>query len=123
MATLTPNLGITELEPGVNQAHVTVNEALVILDRAIAGLHIVDFGSSNTVELPGGDSTNAIIIAQNAPGNCWIVVQNTPKIWVLINRSGYNVTIQVSGQASTVPIPDGETHVVVCDGDTGTIVV
>jgi hypothetical protein len=123
MATLTPNLGITQLEPGVNQAHVTVNEALVVLDRAIAGLHIVDFGSSDTIELPGGDSTNAIIIAKNAPSNAWIVVQNKPKIWVFLNRSGHDVTVQVPGQATTVPIPDGETHVLVCDGDTGITVL
>lgn len=113
---ITSNLGITKLEPGVNQAHVTVNEGFDLFDSAIAGVTNIDLSAADTVTLSGGESTRHILLAKNATKASWVVVQKQPKTWVFINQCSFSVTVQTSGQASPPTIAAGATKHLVCDG-------
>ena len=116
----TTNLGIAKLIPGTQQAHVIVNEAMDVIDRAVAGLTVVDLTASPTVSLSGGQSTAQILKVVNATADATIKVQNLPKVWVLINDTSHSVTLQIDGQAvPPTPTPAGDVQMMCCDGVTG----
>lgn len=113
---ITSNLGITKLEPGVNQAHVTVNEGFDLFDSAIAGVTNIDLSAADTVTLSGGESTRHILLAQNATKASWVVIQKQPKTWTFINKSGFSVTVQTPGQVTPPTIANNAVVNLVCDG-------
>lgn len=112
----TPNLGLTYLAVGQQQAHVIFNEALQNLDKIIAGMFNIVIPSGDTISLTGGESSNAILRLAAASAARWVIVQNTPKLWVFINDTAFNVTVQVAGQATTTPVPPNSIKLLVCDG-------
>lgn len=115
----TPNLGLTYLNVGQQQAHVLFNEALLNLDKIIAGKFDITFPSGDTVNLTGGQSSNMILRVAAATGNRGVVVQNTPKVWIFINDSTFDVTVQIAGAISPAVVPPSSVRLLVCDGIAG----
>lgn len=111
----TANLGITQLTQGQAAAHVTVNEALAVLDVAIAGRLALALTTA-TRGLSGGESTRAMLHVTSTTMACALEVQAVPKVWVLINGGTHAVTLRVSGQASPPVIAAGKSAILVCDG-------
>lgn len=114
--TTTANLGVTLLEPGQANAHVTVNEALSAMDKAIAGrLELALTGAA--LALTGAQSTNAILHIVSTAVACTLTVQDKPKQWSVINDGDADVTITVDGQTPTPPtVEAGRAAIVACDG-------
>ena len=119
MATYTPYLGIEKLEQGQAGAHVIVNEGFDNFDRAIAGLLTIDVnarGEGPFITLSGGESTNMILLVKNSPSAVTLTVQKVPKMWVVMNQTGVDVTVTTSGQANPPTVFSLSARVFVCDG-------
>ncbi|MCB1955227.1 MAG: hypothetical protein H6948_16185 [Zoogloeaceae bacterium] len=118
MPTYTANLGATKLVEGQAGAHVVVNEALDVVDKAIAGCLAIDMVThgADTKVLTGGESTHAILHVTDAGSASWLVVQAVSKLWVVVNDSAYSLTVQTAGQLSPPTIAAGAVAQLVCDG-------
>lgn len=114
----TPNLGLILLEQGQAQPHVPHNEALVAIDKALAGVLSIDMVAhgSDAKFLTGAESTNAMLRVVNAASASWLVVQAKPKAWIVINDSAHPLTVQTAGQAAPPTLPAGTVRQLVCDG-------
>jgi hypothetical protein len=113
---LTENLGITKLAQGQSNAHVTVNDALDNLDRAVAGRLAIDLTGLTTKTLMGGESTRHILHVTATDAACDLVIQAVPKTWVVINDGSHTVTVKRSGQSGAPTIAAGAIKHFVCDG-------
>lgn len=113
---LTQNLGITKLTQGQSNAHVTVNDALDNLDRALAGRLAIDLTGLTTKALTGGESTRHILHVTDTDAACDLVIQAVPKTWVVINDGSHTVTVKRSGQSGAPTIAAGAIKHFVCDG-------
>lgn len=116
MTTYTAYLGVTKLDAGQANAHVRVNEALDVLDKAIAGRLDIDLTGLTTKTLTGGESTNHILHVTATDAACDLIVQAVPKSWTCINDGSHTVTIKRSGQSSPPTIAAGAITHFVCDG-------
>ena len=112
----TTNLGITKLTQGQSNAHVTVNEALDNMDKALAGRLDLSLSGLSTKVLSGGESTNAVLHVTSTSVACALTVQAAVKVWVFINSGAHTVTVAVSGQATPVSVAAGAVKTLVCDG-------
>lgn len=113
--TTTANLGITKLNPGQANAHVTVNTALDNLDSAIAGrLALALTGTSTT--LTGAQSTAHVLHVTSTTAATDLVVQALPKSWIVINDGSHTVTVKCAGQAGAPTVAAGAIKHLVCDG-------
>lgn len=112
----TPNLGITKLDPGQANAHVTVNDGFDNFDKAIAGRLVVDLTGLSTKSLTGGESTNHILHVTATSTACDLVVQAVPKSWIVINGGSHTVTVKRSGQSGAPTLAAGAIKHLVCDG-------
>lgn len=113
---LTANIGITKLVEGQERAHVSVNDALDVLDKAIAGRLVLDLTGLTDKTLTGGESTAHILHVTATTANAWVVIQKAAKTWVVINDGTHNVTFQTAGQASPPTLAAGAIKHLVCDG-------
>jgi hypothetical protein len=116
MPTYTTNIGITKLVEGQEAAHVTVNEALDVLDSAVAGLAALDLTGLTTLNVTPTESTNMILQVTATTAACTLTIQAVPKVWVFINGGAHAVTIQCAGQTTPPTVAAGATKVVVCSG-------
>jgi len=103
MPTYTTYLGVTKLAAGQSNAHVTVNEALDVLDKSIAGRLGINLVGLSTKTLTGAESTNHILHVTATDRACDLVVQATVKSWIVINDGSHTVTVKRSGQTSPSP--------------------
>lgn len=116
MPTYTANIGITKLVEGQESAHVTVNDALDVVDKAIAGKGAFNLSGLTTKALTGGESTNAILHITATTAACVLTIQPVPKLWTLINDGTHAVTVQCAGQSSPPVVAAGAVKALVCDG-------
>lgn len=114
----TANLGITKLNPGQSNAHVTVNEALDNVDKAIAGRLAISLTGLSTKTLTGAESTNHILHVTATSGACDLVVQALPKSWIVVNDGSHTVTVKRASQSSPTPptVAAGTSKHLYCDG-------
>lgn len=116
MPTYTTYLGITKLAQGQSNAHVTVNEALDNIDKAVAGRLAIDLTGLTTKTLTGGESTNHILHVTDTDAACDLVLQAVPKSWVIVNDGSHTVTVKRSGQTGAPTIAAGAIKHFICDG-------
>lgn len=116
MPTYTAYLGLTKLAQGQSNAHVTVNEALDNLDKAIAGRLPIDLTGLTTKTLTGGESTNHILHVTATTAACDLVVQAAAKSWIVINDGSHTVTLKRSGQAGAPTVAAGAIKHLLSDG-------
>lgn len=113
--TTTANLGITKLNPGQANAHVSVNTALDVLDSAVAGrLALTLTGASTT--LSGSQSTAHILHVTSTTVATDLVIQAVPKSWIVVNDGGHAVTVKRSGQSGAPTVAAGHSAHLYCDG-------
>lgn len=116
MPTYTANIGITKLVEGQESAHLTVNDALDVVDKALAGRVALNLSGLATRNLSGGESTNAILQVTTTTVACTITIQAVAKVWQFINDGTNPVTVQCAGQAGPPVIAAGAVKTLVCDG-------
>lgn len=116
MPTYTANLGVTKLDAGQANAHVRVNEALDVLDKAIAGRLAIDLTGLTTKTLTGAESTHEILHVTATTAACDLIVQAVPKRWTVINDGSHTVTFKRAAQGSPPTIAAGAIKHFVCDG-------
>ena len=116
MASYTAYIGITKLVPGQSSAHLTVNDALDVVDKALAGRLALNLSGLTTRSLGGGASTNAILHVTTTTVACMVTIQAVAKVWQFINDGTHPVTVQCAGQASPPTIAAGAVKTLVCDG-------
>jgi hypothetical protein len=113
--TLTANLGITHLEGGQAQPHVVINDAFTNFDKAIAGRTAVDCSAGGTIALTGGQTTAMFLNPYGTvAANFTLTVQNTNKMWVVINDTNRDLTIKTVAGVGVV-VKAGYHTVVYCD--------
>nr|WP_315210069.1 hypothetical protein [uncultured Albidiferax sp.] len=112
----TANIGITKLVPGQSSAHVVVNDALDVVDKALAGRLALDLSGLTTKALTGGESTNSILHITTTTAACTLTVQAVPKVWQCINDGAHAVTVQCTGQTGAPVLAVGVVKTLVCDG-------
>lgn len=111
----TENIGITYVDPNQAQAHITVNEALNVIDMAIAGQLGLSL-TSGARELSGWESTHAFIRVISATQAATITIQAVSKAWIFINDSSRAMTVKAEDSAVTASVPAGEMRLLICDG-------
>lgn len=116
MATYTTNIGITKLVEGQESAHVTVNEALDVLDKTIAGRFALNLSGLSSKTLTAAESTHMLIHVTATTAACVVTVQAVPKVWIVINDGTHAVTLQCAGQSSPPSVAVGAVKTLVCDG-------
>jgi hypothetical protein len=122
MAT-TPNLGITHLTQGQNQKHVTVNDALDILDGAVAGYSSgagfdfpsdADFTPTATLV----QASFSILIAGTITVARQWIVPLTPHMYIIENATvSGDDDIEIIGITGTgITLAHGDRKLLYCDG-------
>jgi hypothetical protein len=122
MAT-TPNLGITHLTQGQNQKHVTVNDALDILDGAVAGYSSgagfdfpsdADFTPTATLV----QASFSILIAGTITVTREWIVPLTPHMYIIENAtvSGADDITIIGVTGTGVTLAHGDRKLLYCDG-------
>ena len=113
--TTTANLGITKLNAGQANAHVTVNIAMDGFDSAIAGrLPLALTGASTS--LTGAQSTAHILHVTSTTVATDLVVQAVPKSWIVVNDGSHTVTVKRAGQSGAPTVTSGHSAQLYCDG-------
>lgn len=113
--TTTANLGITKLNAGQANAHVTVNTAMDGFDSAIAGRLPLALSGAST-SLTGAQSTNHILHVTSTTVATDLVVQAVPKSWIVVNDGSHTVTVKRSGQSGAPTVAAGHSAHLYCDG-------
>lgn len=116
MATYTTYLGVTKLTQGQSNAHATVNEALDVLDKAIAGRLELDLTGETSVTLTGAQSTNHILHVTATDAACDLVVQAVAKGWIVVNDGSHTVTVKRAAQAGAPTVTAAQSKHLYCDG-------
>ncbi len=122
MTDYSPNLNIPHLDPNSASPEVPVDEAIDALDAKITAPVTVPF-SGNTVTLTQDRQAGGSIfhLTVGSPGPSGACTLNFAAFGVgnfsVINETGKDVTIQISGQAATPPVLlSGQTAGFLCDG-------
>lgn len=116
--TTTANLGITKLNPGQANAHVTVNTALDALDKAIAGRLAPYAVTASVMTLTGAESTAHILQITSTTTAAAIVVQAVPKSWIAVNDGSHTLTFRCPSQVGGPTVAAGHSAHLYCDGTT-----
>jgi hypothetical protein len=118
MPEYTDNLGLILLEQSQSQPSVPHNDALVALDKAVAGRLAISLTGLSTKTLTGAESTNHILHVTATSGACDLVVQNKPKSWIVVNDGSHTVTVKRASQSSPTPptVAAGTSKHLYCDG-------
>ncbi|MCX8003674.1 MAG: hypothetical protein N2688_01770 [Burkholderiaceae bacterium] len=115
MAT-TSRLGITLLEQGQAQAHVTVNEALQQIDDVCAGRTAVNVTAGGTITLTAAQTVVRQINLYGSPSAGYIVqFPARTGDWIVVNDTGANCTFRPVGGAGQVVPAYCAAHLI-CDG-------
>lgn len=113
---LTPNLGATHMEAGQAQPHIVINEALDVLDKAIAGRAAIDVSAGGSITLTAAQSTLHMLNPYGTVGAAFtLVVQAASKTWVLINDASQDCTLKTAAGTGVVVQAGRHAHVY-CDG-------
>ena len=104
------NLSRTEVAASQNQKEVTINDSDGVLDAAVTETVTVFVDTSNTYTLSADEWTqNCIFIVDESSGDPATsdVTLNVPAttrgLFVALNNTAFNLTVQVSGQIETPP--------------------
>jgi hypothetical protein len=125
MATPTPSLYITEIDPGTQSGTwgTTTNNNWTYMDHAVAGaLSITISGTGgHTLSTGEGDTESryaALLITGTATGTNTITAPLKSKIYLVSNGTVYPVVMS-AGSGSTVTVPANTNTLVYCDGSNG----
>ena len=116
MPSYTANLGVLLMDPAQAQPHLPHNDALVALDKAIAGRLAIDLTGLTTKTLTGSESTNHILHVTATTAACDLVVQTNTKSWIVINDGSHTVTVKRSGQSGAPTVAAGAIKHLLSDG-------
>jgi len=116
MSSYTANLGLLLMDPAQAQPHLPHNEALVSIDKAIAGALDLDLTGLTTLTLTGAESTAHILHVTTTTAACDLVVQTNPKSWIVINDGAHTVTVKRAAQTGAPTVAAGAIKHLVSDG-------
>lgn len=113
--TTTAALGLTQLEAGQANAHVTVNEALAGLDAAVAGRLAVDVSAGGTIALTAAQALYAQINLYGSPAAAFTVtIPARPGHWVVVNDTDKACTFKTAAGIGQV-VPEYSSAHLLCD--------
>jgi hypothetical protein len=94
---ITTFLGVQLMEAGQAQPHLTHNEAIVDIDKAVAGRFAKDMTGLTGYTLTAAESTNHQINLYGSPSaSMTITLPATAKTWVFVNDTGQEAYIKTS---------------------------
>jgi len=101
-----PNLAIPLLDAAQNNKYATVNEAIDILDAAVAGTLTKNVAGSTDVTLTtspdGGEANNAILVFTGAlTGNINVILPAITKKWRVVNDTTGAFTLTIKAATGT----------------------
>lgn len=109
-------LGVQLLEAAQAQPHLTHNEALVGIDKAVAGRFAKDMTGLTSYTLTAAESTNHQINVFGTPSAAFTVnVQGVAKTWVFVNDTAQEATFKTSAGTGVIVRPYSYVHLF-CDG-------
>lgn len=109
-------LGVVLMEAGQAQPHLTHNEAVVDMDKAIAGRFAKDMTGLTIYTLTAAESTNHQINVYGSPTAAFTInVQGAAKTWVFVNDTGQTATFKTSAGSGVIVRPWSYVHLF-CDG-------
>lgn len=115
MAT-TAYLGVQLMDASQAQPHVTHNEAIVGIDKAVAGRFAKDMTGLTSYTLTAAESTNHQINVYGTPSAAFTVnVQGVAKTWVFVNDTAREATFKTSAGTGVIVRPWSYVHLF-CDG-------
>lgn len=115
MAT-TAYLGVQLMDASQAQPHVTHNEAIVDIDKAIAGRFAKDMTGLTSYTLTAAESTNHQINVYGTPSGAFTInVQGVAKSWVFVNDTAQEATFKTSAGTGVIVRPWSFVHLF-CDG-------
>lgn len=114
--TTSAGLGFTLLEARQTQPHIPVNEALINLDRAVAGRVPLDLTGLATKTLTGPECSYWMLNPYGTPtGNFDLIVNGNIKPYLVINDTAFQCSFK-SATGAVVAIPPGNTVMCYFDG-------
>lgn len=114
----TPNLNIDYLSTAQSQKEVTVNQALLALDKAVAGCLTLDMTGVASRVLTADEALNAYIkVAGGVTADREIVLPAKARLYIIDNKlsPGYSVSVKTAGGTAYV-VATGKASVLYCDG-------
>ncbi len=115
-----PNLEVPHLSASQNQKHVTVNEAIDFLDRAMTDVLDVDVASGDVTLTDDQALRHGFFTISGAPGVARLVTAPTnQKSYFLRNDTtgGFTITFKAAGSSDPViELPAGDWRLVYIDG-------
>jgi hypothetical protein len=113
---ITNFLGVQLMEAGQAQPHLTHNEAIVDIDKAVAGRFAKDMTGLTSYTLTAAESTNHQVNVFGTPSaGITINVQGVAKTWVFVNDTAQEATFKTSAGTGVIVRPWSFVHLF-CDG-------
>lgn len=110
MAT-TPYLGVQLLDAAQAQPHLTHNQAIIDIDKAVAGRFAKDMTGLSTYTLTAAESTNHQINVFGTPSAAFTInVQGNAKTWVFVNDTAQEATFKTSAGTGVIVRPMSYVH-------------
>lgn len=113
---ITTFLGVQLMEASQAQPHLTHNEAIVDIDKAVAGRFAKDMTGLTNYTLTASESTNHQINLYGSPSaSMTITLPATAKTWVFVNDTAQEAYIKTSAGGGIYLRPWSFVHLF-CDG-------
>ncbi len=118
-----PDLAVPLLDAAQSNKYATVNEAIDMLDVALAGTATIDCtagGSVATTALSADGLAywrhgRALLNGTPAAGFNLIVPLTSPKVYIVDNQSGHTATVK-GASGSGIAVATGNVQILYCDG-------
>lgn len=125
----TPILGITQVSASQNSKEITINDAVLALEGAVAGVKTISYASVSDYTLTATETTrNMVFKAGTATANCTLRFPNsingnpTERTIVVRNDSGFQLTVRAAtGAGTTVVVPNGGARLISISGGDVTV--
>ncbi|OJX04569.1 MAG: hypothetical protein BGO72_21390 [Burkholderiales bacterium 70-64] len=114
----TTNLQIPLIDANQDQPTTAANEAIELLDTAIAGRLALNMTGLSTRTLTSAEAVNAMLHVTATTAACELLLPASPKRWLVINDGSHTLTLKRSGQSTPAPptVAAGASALAYCDG-------
>lgn len=116
----TPNMNWTEVSAAQQQKEVTINQTFRDIERAMTETLTKAITDTNTVVLTNTEFRQMVILTLTPSGVSGLITVTVPAIkrgiFAVLNQTGFNAAVQVSGQVTPPQVLAGQLRFFLCDG-------